>query len=162
MLKSLYQIENEYLIIAQQLIDGEATQELQDALAINEKELQVKSTNYSFIIKQMDAECDIIDGEIERLSKLKKARVNSISRLKEIIKNAMELYQIEEIKTPIIKINFRKSKSVEVENIELLDEKYIKVTTTESINKTLIKEDIEAGEVVTGAILKENKNLQIK
>lgn len=162
MLKSLFHIENEYLEIAQQLIDGEATQELQDALAINEKELQVKSINYSFIIKQMDAECDIIDGEIERLNKLKKARVNSVTRLKESIKNAMELYQIAEIKAPIIKINFSKSKSVEVENIELLDEKYIKITTTESINKTLIKEDIEKGEIVTGAILKENKHLQIK
>lgn len=162
--KSLFKIEQEYLSIAQQLIDngGEVTEELQAAIAINEADLQTKSTNYSFVIKQMEGDVEIIDKEMARLTKLKKARNNSIERLESAIKQAMEFYQIEEIKTPLIKINFRKSKQVIVNDAKLLDTKYIKITTSESIDKVKIKEDIEAGLPVTGAVLQENKNIQIK
>jgi hypothetical protein len=162
--KSLFQIQSEFQELANQLIEsgGEITEEIGLALAINEADLQTKSTNYSFVIKQLDADCDTIDSEIKRLTALKKARTNSVDRLKGAIKQAMEFYQIEEIKTPLIKINFRKSKAVEIEDIEKLPAQYIKVTETESIDKAAIKAAIDAGEEVPGAILKENKNLQIK
>lgn len=162
MLKSLYKIETEYLDIAQQLIEGEATPELLEALAINEQELQAKSTNYAYVIKQMEGEAEIIEKEIARLTTLKKARENAAERLREAVKQAMELYAVEEIKTPLVKINFRKSESVEILDSNLVEKRFVKVVTEEKVDKVAIKEAIKAGETVVGATLKQNKNLQIK
>jgi hypothetical protein len=161
---SLYQIEVEYMELAQQMIDngGEANEELEAKLLITEQNLQTKGINYGFIIKQMDAECDIIDSEIKRLQGLKKSRTNSIERLKEGISQAMQLFGVEEIKMPTLKINFRKSESVEITDMDKIDRNFIKIVTTESADKTAIKEAIKAGNPVAGAELKQNKNLQIK
>ena len=161
---SLYEIEKSQLQLIEALIDngGEATPELEEALQINKDNLETKSTGYGFIIKQLDAECDIIDIEIKRLTALKKARVNSCDRLKYNISTAMQIFDVEEIKTPLFKISFRKSESVEVDNVDLLDEKFKKTQTTVTADKIAIKEAIKSGEVVIGAVIKSNRNLQIK
>lgn len=161
---SLYEIELSQLQLVEQLIEngGDLTPELEEALTLNKENLETKGTNYGLIIKQIESECDIIDAQIERLNKLKKSRNNSIERLKNNISTAMQIFDIEEIKTPILKINFRKSESVEVDDLKLLDRKFITTKVTESADKTAIKEAIKAGETVMGATLKQNKNIQIK
>ena len=161
---SLYNIEVEQLQLVEQLIElgGEITPEMEIALALNKENLETKGTNYGLIIKQIESECAVIDGEIERLSKLKKARNNSVDRLKNNLSVAMQIFGIEEIKTPILKISFSKSESTEIEDIKLIDKKFITTKVTESADKTAIKAAIKAGEIVVGATLKQNKNLQIK
>jgi hypothetical protein len=73
---TIYQIEQNYNQLAEQLIDndGELTTELAEQLAITEEQLQNKSVAYSFVIKQMDADIDTIDAEIKRLQAAKKQR----------------------------------------------------------------------------------------
>lgn len=161
---SLYQIEKDYITLAEQLIEagGEVTDELSEALAINQQNLETKGTNYGFIVKQMESEVDIIDGEIARLTALKKSRNKSIDRLKETLSQAMELYGIEEIKSPVLKINFRKSESVEIENEALLPEIYMVEKITKQADKAMIKEALKQGNEVAGAFMKQNKNIQIK
>ena len=63
---NLYQLQNEYLQLTEALMEsgGELTPEIEDAIELNKHNLEVKGTNYGFIIKQLDAECDIIDSEI--------------------------------------------------------------------------------------------------
>jgi hypothetical protein len=160
--KPLYLIEKEYLALNEQILnlEGEITPELNEALKINETELQSKGNGYAYVIKKNEAECDIIDAEIKRLQSLKKVRQNATERLKEAIKRAMELYQIAEIKTPLIKINFRKSESVEITDSEKIPSEF--VVWEKTINKIAIKNKIREGLKVEGAELKENKNLQIR
>ena len=76
MSKSLFQIENEYWLLAQQIMDneGEASLEEQNLLAINKEELQNKSTNYGMLIKSLEGEILVIDSELDRLSKLAKQK----------------------------------------------------------------------------------------
>jgi len=93
---------------------------------------------------------------------MKKSRTNAVDKLKTTLSDAMQLFQISELKTPTLKINFRKSESVEVENMGLLDKCYIVTKTTESVDKVAIKESIKGGVEVVGAVLKTNLNLQIK
>lgn len=161
---SLYKIEQEYLELAQQLLDngGELTDELSERLNINEQNLQTKGINYGFIVKQMESDVEVIDSEIKRLTALKASRNKSIDRLKDTLSKAMELYAIEKIETPVLKINFRNSESIEIENIDLVDNLYKVEKTIISADKKAIKEAIKSGEEVAGAILKQNKNLQIK
>jgi hypothetical protein len=161
---SIYQIEQSYNQLAEELIEngGELTPELSEQLAITEEQLQNKSVAYSFVIKQMDADIDIIDAEIKRLQAAKKQREKASEYLKDRIKHAMDLFSIEEIKTPLVKINFRKSESVEVDDVNALPYAYKTVKVVETADKVAIKEAIKNGADIIGCRLVANKNLQIK
>jgi hypothetical protein len=74
----------------------------------------------------------------------------------------MLLFEVEEIKTPLIKLNFRNSESVEITNEEVLADKFLVTKTVTTPDKKAIKEAIKLGEVVEGATISYNKNLQIK
>lgn len=161
---ALYQIEQEYLNIVQSIIDagGEITEEQETALSISKEQLQNKGICYGFIVKELEGNIDLIDLEIKRLNALKKPLVNSIDRLKNNLSQAMQMFEVTELKTPLLKINFRKSESVEIEDLALLDSNYIKVVTTKTADKVAIKDAIKSGENVQGAVLVTNQNLQIK
>lgn len=159
---SLYSIEQEYLNIVESIIDagGEITEEQETALSISKEQLQTKGVCYGFIVKQMEGEIDLIDAEIKRLNTLKKTRQNTIDRLKQNLSTALQVFGVEEIKTPLIKINFRKSESVEID--DNLDPQFIKTTVSTAPDKLAIKEAIKQGIEVTGARLITNQNIQIK
>ena len=161
---ALYQIEQEYLNIVQSIIDagGEITEEQETALSISKEQLQNKGVCYGFIVKELEGNIDLIDLEIKRLNALKKPLVNSIDRLKNNLSNAMQMFDVTELKTPLLKINFRKSESIEVTDIDLLDADFVKTTITKAADKVAIKEAIKQGENVQGAVLVTNQNLQIK
>lgn len=161
---SLYQIEQTYLTLVESLIEngGELTPELETELSINKEQLQNKGVCYGFIVKELEGNIDLIDLEIKRLQALKKPLVNSIDRLKNNLSQAMQMFEVTELKTPLLKINFRKSESVEIEDIDLLDADFVKTTITKAADKIAIKEAIKAEIPVRGAVLITNYNLQIK
>lgn len=161
---NIFNIQNEYKQLVSELIEngGEITPELELSLQINKDQLQSKSENYAYIIKQIDAECDVIDNEIKRLQQAKKVRENTVERLKTTLTNAMNVYEVDEIKSPLIKINFRKSESVIVYDTNSLPHVFKTIKVTETPDKAKIKEAIKSGETVVGAELVINQNLQIK
>jgi hypothetical protein len=161
---SIYNIEQNYNQLAEELIEngGELTPSLEEALAITEEQLQNKSVAYSFVIKQMDADIDIIDAEIKRLQAAKKQREKASEYLKDRIKHAMDTFQIDEIKTPLVKINFRKSETVEVEDVNALPSLYKVVKVTEQADKAAIKAALKDGVDVAGCSIATHRNLQIK
>jgi hypothetical protein len=161
---NIYQIEKEYLEFANQLIEsgGECSPELELQLTINQEQLEQKARGYGFVVKQMESDVSIIDAEIKRLGELKKARLKTIERLETTVSNAMQLYQINKLETPTLKISFRKSESVEIDDESAISFAYLKEKITYTIDKTAIKEAIKKGEVVAGARLQINQNIQIK
>lgn len=161
---TIYQIEQSYNQLAEELMEngGELTPELETALAITEEQLQNKSVAYSFVIKQMDADVDIIDAEIKRLQAAKKQREKASEYLKERIKHAMDTFSIEEIKTPLVKINFRKSETVEVEDVNQLPAAFKVVKITEQADKAAIKAAIKDGVNIAGCRIETHRNLQIR
>lgn len=161
---SLYNIQQEYISLAESIIDNDGllSEEMEAALQINKDQLENKSQCYGFIVRQLEGECDMIDNEIKRLEAMKKSRGKTVDRLKESVSKAMLLYEIDKIETPTIKISFRKSESIEIEEESLIDEKYMTVKTTKTPDKKAIKEAIKAGEIVLGVTLKENQNIQFK
>ena len=161
---NIYNIQSEYQQLVNQLIEngGELTPELELALQINKDNFHSKSENYAYITKQFDGEIDIIDNEIKRLQQAKKSREKTIQRLKDTIELAMITFDIDKIETPLIKISFRKSESVEVENVNELPNEYKVIKLTESADKLKIKDAIKSGILIEGCSIKTNKNLQIK
>lgn len=162
---NLFQLEQEYLHIADQLVQGELTPELEQALELNKENFEVKSAKYAYVTKKFDGEIFLIDKEIERLTGLKTTRERAITKLKDTVKAAMDLYGIKKIEAQNIKLMLVRSKpSVEVDE-KLLPKKYFKkkvTPVTYTPDKVLIKADLDAGKKIKGASLKENENLQIK
>lgn len=159
-MKSMYQISTEALNIASALEDGELSPELELALQINQTELQEKGINYAYVIKDSEETIECIDKEIKRLQEAKKAQTNKVERLKATLVNAMNIYGIEKIESPLIKLSLRKSESVEIS--EGLPLEYQMSKTTFVPDKTRIKNAIKSGENIIGATLQTNYNLQIK
>lgn len=164
MKKSLYNIEQEYLEIVNQLEDGELSPELETALAINERELQGKAIAYAYVIKDSEDTISVIDAEIKRLQGLKKTEQNKVTRLKETISNAMNLYGITEIKTETLKLNFRRSEGVICTDSSVTIPEEFATVVPQSIKPNLneIKKAIKEGRDVTGFEIEERYSLQIK
>ena len=162
MKKNLYQITQEIQEIAYQLEDGELTPELENALVISQTELQEKAINYGYAIKSVEDDVTAISDEIKRLHAIESSKQNAIDRMKEAISTAMRVNGIEKVTSPTLNLSFRKSESVEVDDVNLLDRKYQTTKTTYSPDKTKIKQAIKSGENIKGARLIENYNLQIK
>lgn len=162
MKKSLYHIEQEYLEIIEALSYDELTPELEQALSITQDELQTKAINYGFVIRESEGNVSIINEEIKRLTALKKSEERKVERLKESISNAMTLFGVEKVESPVLKLSFRASESVEVVNESQLPDEYFTTKIVKSVDKKKIKDAISNGETVEGAVLKKNNNLQIK
>lgn len=163
-MKTIYNIQNEYKSIVEALIDngGELTDELNTAIQITQSELYKKTESYSYIIKEIDGEIDVIKEEIEKLQRFVDSREKTIKRIKEKILNAMQTFELEKVETPLIKISIRESEAVEVINEAQIPDLYFTEKTTKTLSKSMIKEAIKSGVNVEGAVLKTNKNLQIK
>ena len=161
---NLYELTTNQLALIQELVDngGELTPELQAALEISKTELETKGLNYGFYIKKLDYEVDVIDAEIKRLQAMKSSRNNAIERLKTSLTTAMQVYEVNELKSPTLKISFRKSESIEVEDVNSLPSEYKVVKVTEQADKVALKEAIKRGEEIFGVTLKVNQNIQIK
>ena len=159
---SLFQINSELVEVTNLLIEngGELTPELETRLQIAENELKTKSVNYYHVIKQIEAETTIIDAEIKRLQDLKKSRINTVEKLENSLLYSMKLHGIEKIDTDTLKISIRRSKSVEVVDIDLLPFNCLKIE--KKAVKSEIKKLIEAGIEVEGAKIVENLNLNFK
>jgi len=161
--KSLYNINNEYLELISQVeqAEGVLTPELEEALTINKSELEVKSIAYVEVIKQRESLNERIDAEIKRLQALKKQNDTLVSRLKNNLLNAVNLFGNYE--AGFLKFSTRKSKSVVVDyDVNDLPKQYKVVKVTETPDKVAIKKAIESEEVVYGCRLVENVNLSIK
>lgn len=159
---NLFNIKQEYINLVNSIIDnnGELSPELSQALAINETELKEKAINYGYVIRSFEYENDIIDAEIKRLKALKEQKEKAIQKLKDAVSDAMNLYGIEKVESPALKLSFRKSESVEIS--ENLDKRFMIEKVTLQPDKIAIKEAIKKGEQVDGAVLVINQNLQIK
>ena len=159
---NLFNIQQQYLSLANQLSEGEVTPELEQELIINEAQLQEKAVNYGYVIKQLGHEVNAVNEEIKRLTDIKKRNEKAIERMETAISNAMQLYGIEKVDSSFLKLSFRKSESVEIVNEAQLAPEYLTTKTTTTPNKTAIKEAIKQGVEVEGAVLSTNFNLQIK
>lgn len=167
MIRSLYNIKGEYLEIVDTLIanGGEVDEKLESQLAINKEELEIKATNYALIIRDFQGREEIIDKEIARLAELKKGLTNARTKLSDNILEAMQLYEINNVKGDLITLAVHKSPdSVEIEDESLIPihlKKHKPETYTP--DKVAIKAQLQNGNPVFGAnLITGKKRLSIK
>ena len=161
-MKSIYVISEEARNLASLLEEGEFTPEMELALVINQNEIQEKAINYGFVLKTFEGDVSLISEEIKRLTAIKKAKENAVERMKDAVLSAMQIYSIEKVSSPKLNISVRRSESIEVPFVELLDPRFVTEKIVKSADKISIKKAIKDGEIIEGAFIKANYNLQIK
>jgi hypothetical protein len=139
--------------------DAEIKQDLQELIAI---ELEKKSNNIVYALKNIESNNLAIDAEIERLQSLKKRNSKNIESIKANVLFFMQQNKLDKIKTDLATFSLRKSESTDIENIELLPAKFVTVKQTITPDKVAIKKEIKEGKEVPGAKIVENFSISIK
>lgn len=93
---NIFNIEQEYLDIINQVEanDGELTPELEEALTINAENRDAKMRNYVYVIKQKEADVNMVKDEITRLREVSTRSVKLVDKLKSTIVKALELFDL--------------------------------------------------------------------
>lgn len=125
-------------------------------------QLQEKVNNIVRYSRNLELTAEMIDVEIKRLSELKSAYKNKSESLKDYISYSMKKNGIEKVETDIARLSFRKSQTVEIEDISKLPERFVVTKVSKTADKKAIKEALENGEAVEGARIDNHNNLQIK
>jgi hypothetical protein len=162
--KSIYNLQSEYIDLMNQIEDneGELTPELSAQLDITKEQLEDKATSYCYLTKQLDADTDQIDAEIKRLQALKSAKAKLQEELKNRVAEAMQRFGIEKIEKNNLKLSFRKSESLLIDDDAKVPNQFVKIKMTESVDKVKLKEYIQSGNKINGILVITNQNLQIK
>jgi len=163
MKQSLFNIQSEYLALASALEQGEVTPEIEQQLAITEQALQTKAVGYAHIIREAEANIAAMKEEIARIQGLLKAEQNKVDRLETAISNAMQMFGVHEVKTPLVRLSFRRSEAVVGDDDAPLPDEFVRVVPEKrSPDLTAIKAAIKEGREVEGYRIEERFNLQIK
>ena len=159
-MKNLFNIDAELYEVYSEIENngGEMSPELEAALEITEAERMTKGEGYVYVIKQLKSQADLLKAEAKRLQEIAKQYENSADKLADRLLQSVIAHG--QIKTAFVTISTRKSKSVSITDESLLKAEYLRIKTEP--NKTAIKEALESGEEVQGALIVENYSLNIR
>jgi hypothetical protein len=151
----LYEIDEAIL----SCIDAD-TGEILDADKLNalQIEREKKLENVALWIKNLKSDAEALKAEKQAFAERQKAAENKAESLKKWLTEALAG---EKFKTTRVAVSFRKTKSVQVEDIWKLDDSFVKYAEP-TPDKAAIKKAIEAGQEVTGATLVENVSISVK
>lgn len=155
---TLYELTGQFLDIYNMDLDDETKADTLESIDWN-SDYEEKVENYIKVIKNNEADIEARKNEIKRLTELNRADERKNERMKEVLKESMDLTGHDRVDTTLFKVSFRKSEAVEVDDL-LLPEAY-KVATWKADKKRL-KEDLKNGLEILGAELVERKNLSIR
>lgn len=158
---TLYDIAEAYERLGAILESGDG-EELKVYLDAIEGQLEEKVTNVVRFSKNLELTAEAIYSEIARLEELKKKYVSKSQSLRNYIAYVMQRFDIPKVDSVVASVSFRKSRTVEIDDVALLPEKFIVVKTSKLPDKKAIKEAIDHGDTVPGAHVEEHQNLQIK
>ena len=145
---------------------GELTDEIAEELAIRRDNFKYKAEAYAKFILKLESEADQAAAEIKRIQALKKAKENTVARLRESLLAALMVFGQEDSKgvrryeTPLAKLSTRKSQSVEILEEGNLPPAYWLIKREPW--KSEISKAIKDGEYVPGAQMKDNISLSIR
>lgn len=145
---------------------GEVNDEIIEELAIRRENFQYKAEAYAKFILKLESEADQAAAEIKRIKELKKAKENTVARLRESLLAALMVFTEEDAKgirryeTPLAKLSTRKSQSVEILDESILPDSFWVIK--KEVSKSTISQSIKDGLQVPGAQLKENIGLSIR
>ena len=166
-LPALYQIADIYLQDLDKLNDLDLPEEVvRDTIEGLQGGMQEKCTNVAAFIRNTESLADQIKQAEQAMAARRKALENRADRIRQYLLENMQRTGITKIDSPYFKIALAKNPpSVVVDDEDTLKfahPEFVKVVTTESLDKAAIKEAIKAGQIVEGAHLVQAERVSIK
>lgn len=132
---------------------------VRDTLDAISGEFDQKAQAVVAIAQNLDADCAVIDSEIERLKAIKQSRVNRASDLREYLRANMEATGIKKISCPLFSITLAAGREVAVIDDEsAIPDELVNVKTEIRPDKAEILRRLKAGEAVPGAHLERSQS----
>ena len=152
---NLFQIDEEILgcldIETGEIIDTEKLDQLQMAR-------DTKIENIACWIKNLTADAEALKAQKQAFADRQKSAENKAESLKKYLASYLAG---QKFSTDKVAVSFRKTSSVNVTDMRLIPEDYLKFAEP-TVNKELIKKSIKAGIVVPGAEIAEGQSISIK
>ena len=162
-MRNLYEIKEGYKQIQALIEDGELDQEmLQDTFEGIDGEFEEKAENCGLVIRNWQAEAEMIDNEVKRLQERSKKLKADADSLQQRVFDAMAETGKTKFSTDHFQFGTRKSEYVDIDDSVEVPEAFIKVKVTKSPDKTALKKAIKAGEVIEGVTVKTRLNYSMK
>lgn len=180
-MSSLYEINERLLALEEMLVDIETGEIVQTEEEFNrlfdeiQMDLVTKIENTMAFYKNLQSDIVAFKTEEDRIKARRKVKENLAERLKNRIDNyivsqftdengnvnteGLNKYKFE---TPKVKLSYRKSDKVEIDDINKLPKEYVKEKIEYSADKTEIGKLLKNGKSVEGAHLVTNYNMQVK
>lgn len=162
MVSNIFELTDNYKQVYDLISEQGDEQALIDTLASINDALEDKADGYASVIKSLQADNSAIDEEIKRLKQRKTSNENGVKRLKDNLKESMELTGKEKFKTAFNSFSISKN----APSKEVLDEKLIPkdywISQAPKINSKLLLDDLKAGKEVPGAEIKQTRSLRVR
>ena len=157
--KSIFDIDKELYALYDEIEEagGEITEEIKEKLELNGQEMTNKVKSITNYINKLEADLLAVKSEIDRLTKLKKSKENTITGLTNLVLFAIKNYGIEDKKGKkwidwgTGKVGIRKSTSVELDNKKI--ENLVDVLKTTIVNGIYTNTLHQANSIDANAIL---------
>lgn len=162
---TLYEITGDILTLYQMLEDGADENTVNDTLEAVMDDFKDKADGYGAFIRQLEAEINAYDAEIERFTNRKRIAKNAVDNMKRRLLMAMDATGTEEIKGDLFKFKSRNNAPQLPKDITLDDlsddirDTYTKIE--KSMDKKALLADVKAGKV-TGIDLVRSRSLMMK
>ena len=121
-------------------------------------EREQKVENVALWVKDLDAEAKAIRAEEQSFAERRRALESKAESLRSWLASALNG---EKFGTTKVAITFRRTKSVQVDDVFKLDDEFVKYAEPKP-DKAAIKKALEAGQTIEGAELVENLSMSIK
>ncbi len=156
---SLYELTSAAEQLYTLLTDGADEQAIHDTLeAMGASE---KLESYAKIIRQLEADINDYKDEKEFLSKKQRRAEKNVLRMKEAIKDFMQVSGWSKTKAGVFNIRLTVGESAQIVNEELLDPSYF-IPQPPKLDKVAVRAALLAGEKMSGAVLVQSQGVCIK
>ena len=132
-----------------------------DELEMLQMDHRQKLINCVYYYKNVKAEADALKAEKQKLAERQRVAENKAEWMKRYIAADLQGEKFEPEEDVTVRVTYRKSKSVECEDVYQVPDEYLRYKEPE-LDKTKVKKALDAGEEVPGCELVEKQNIQIK
>ena len=108
---TLYELTGQFLDIYNMDLDDETKADTLESIDWN-SDYEEKVENYIKVIKNNEADIEARKNEIKRLTELNRADERKNERMKEVLKESMDLTGHDRVDTKLFKVSFRKSEAL--------------------------------------------------
>ena len=163
----LYEINNEIMdLLASGVIDEETGEIINEDAFVK---LEMLKGNYrdkvesvGLYIKNIESSADGIKKEIKVLSDRKAKLDREAKSLRGYLQYYMDQFDLKELSTSKIDLRFRRSTTIEVEDMSKVNKDYIKEKIELTVDKMKVKRDLKNGASISGVKEVVHNRLQLK